>query len=41
MSAGLLLELQVFEFLNELYARFDGVVDKHSVYKVETIGDCE
>ncbi|KXZ45916.1 hypothetical protein GPECTOR_49g500 [Gonium pectorale] len=30
----------IMTFLNELYSRFDGLVDIYKVYKVETIGDC-
>ncbi len=33
--------IQMFAFLNELYGRYDAVVAKFNVYKVETIGDCE
>jgi class 3 adenylate cyclase len=30
---------ELVELLNDLYMRFDALVDKHSLYKVETIGD--
>ncbi|KAL6760546.1 guanylate cyclase [Haematococcus lacustris] len=32
--------LQVMSFLNELFSKMDGLLDKHNVYKVETAGDC-
>ena len=31
----------LFEMLNVLYTAFDSLVDKHGVYKVDTIGDGE
>jgi atrial natriuretic peptide receptor A len=30
--------IQVMKMLNELYMEFDKIVEKHGVYKVETIG---
>ncbi|GLI62575.1 hypothetical protein VaNZ11_005249 [Volvox africanus] len=32
--------LEVMTFLNQLYSRFDDMLDIYKVYKVETIGDC-
>lgn len=37
--AGEMSPLQVMRMLNELYSEFDKIVEKHGVYKVETIGD--
>lgn len=36
---GEMRPLQVMKMLNELYNQFDKLVEKHGVYKVETIGD--
>lgn len=32
---------ELFEMLNIMYTAFDALVDKHGVYKVDTIGDGE
>ncbi|KAJ9531080.1 hypothetical protein QJQ45_000891 [Haematococcus lacustris] len=32
--------VQVMNFLNTLYSAYDHLVDKHGVYKLETVGDC-
>ena len=37
--AGSMRPIQVMEMLNELYTELDKLVEKHQVYKVETIGD--
>ena len=31
--------MHVVRLLNDLYSRFDKLVDKHGIYKVETVGD--
>ncbi|KAL7531833.1 hypothetical protein ACHAXR_004264 [Thalassiosira sp. AJA248-18] len=37
--AGTMRPIQVMKMLNELYTELDKLVEKHQVYKVETIGD--
>lgn len=37
--AGSMRPVQVMKMLNELYTELDALVEKHNVYKVETIGD--
>lgn len=37
--AGTMRPIQVMKMLNELYTELDKLVEKHKVYKVETIGD--
>jgi class 3 adenylate cyclase len=32
--------LTVMSFLNNLFSKFDNLLDHYGVYKVETIGDC-
>lgn len=36
---GEMKPIQIMKMLNELYMQFDKLVEKHGVYKVETIGD--
>jgi len=37
--SGSMRPIQVMKMLNDLYMEFDKLVEKHQVYKVETIGD--
>ena len=37
--AGSMRPIQVMKILNELYTELDKLIEKHQVYKVETIGD--
>lgn len=38
--ASTLTPKQVFGFFNELYGKFDNVLDKYKIFKLETVGDC-
>ena len=38
-TCSLLTPMDVVSMLNSMYTRFDKALEKHSVYKVETIGD--
>merc|ERR1711971_479457 len=37
--AGSMRPVEVMKMLNDLYVEFDKLVEKHNLYKVETIGD--
>ena len=36
--SGEMSPLEVMDMLNDMYSKFDDLVIKHKVYKVETIG---